>query len=982
MEDKRMAFRRFTDENEAKRTSAEKRCAEEQGAALKAEQELQAQQEELKRLVSLRESTAVVMESLGRYQKYLMEVVDANDEFGAIGEVLTRHETLQNAQHVSSKQQQRSKAELEAAQADLAALDKRYREELFMLEGELAAQKQRQDAERLHTEHLESNATRLLAAAMDRTRVHGEILMSIENLYEKLQQRKLVSSAKEGIDPLVRLQRIQDHLADLNDVVVGHPQWEKEREAHKEDKDVTASVKAKQSLYGGSGTGSAGTPPISSHALTPPSRCSASPSCAVPLGTGLLAMVGPPTGRRADSLRPTAAPPLLSSTSSSPSSPHPPSPQPPPPRRPSNASTAHVLTRSSSMREVPLAGGQMSPLKHVPPTAPLPMTPNGSAGSVPSVSPEAMCLSSPPHQRRARAQLGIEQHVAITRGQSEIALPLVEAQVAPRPRANAQIPPPDDRSHKLRKRAKVAQEIHSTEATYLHQISVMLTFYMEPMRKFGIPQDEIVALFSNVEVINTLHQKFMTRLSERVEAWGSESVIGDLFQEAGWIKLYKYYINNYDNALATLARVKDKYPEFRSHVEKIDHTDLVGGLPIESYLVVPVQRIPRYVLLLQEMLKATPADHPDVELLTAAIVTIKALADYINERKRVSENQDKLVETRSKWKKYKGDLLSNPDRLFLREIPVSNGWSKVVLWLFNDIAVVTSSERSLTGKYVFKYQINLQTAAFQPDTTAVGSFKLLGPDAALAGTCDLDDLRELESVVERAHDCLIRSAFRRTVLIDPAEVSQQFLDFQQEEYKVRRKKTLTDLIESEREYLETIDHARTVVFVDAAGCMAIPPCFASAFTEIGDFLEHACTIHAELLSRLAEREKAWETIDKVSDIFLDLLPELQPYARFVTRCKDYRALLDQAISSEPSFGSWLKRIEEWNQVSLVPLLERILKRVPEYYLLLQDMLQNTPKKSADFDDMTRAALEMDTLKTALTRRGESKHAAILGIGKK
>ena len=32
---------------------------------------------------------------------------------------------------------------------------------------------------------------------------------------------------------------------------------------------------------------------------------------------------------------------------------------------------------------------------------------------------------------------------------------------------------------------------------------------------------------------------------------------------------------------------------------------------LDSYLITPIQRIPRYVMLLQEMLKVTPTHHPD-----------------------------------------------------------------------------------------------------------------------------------------------------------------------------------------------------------------------------------------------------------------------------------------------------------------------------------------------------------------------------------
>lgn len=38
----------------------------------------------------------------------------------------------------------------------------------------------------------------------------------------------------------------------------------------------------------------------------------------------------------------------------------------------------------------------------------------------------------------------------------------------------------------------------------------------------------------------------------------------------------------------------------------------------QSFLIMPVQRIPRYQLLLKELQKRTPADHPDMPFIQVA----------------------------------------------------------------------------------------------------------------------------------------------------------------------------------------------------------------------------------------------------------------------------------------------------------------------------------------------------------------------------
>jgi len=58
----------------------------------------------------------------------------------------------------------------------------------------------------------------------------------------------------------------------------------------------------------------------------------------------------------------------------------------------------------------------------------------------------------------------------------------------------------------------------------------------------------------------------------------------------------------------------------------------------------PVQRIPRYVLLLTEMVRKTPKDHPDYKDLEAALSKIQEVAETMNASKRDAENIHKIHE--------------------------------------------------------------------------------------------------------------------------------------------------------------------------------------------------------------------------------------------------------------------------------------------------------------------------------------------------
>jgi hypothetical protein len=61
-------------------------------------------------------------------------------------------------------------------------------------------------------------------------------------------------------------------------------------------------------------------------------------------------------------------------------------------------------------------------------------------------------------------------------------------------------------------------------------------------------------------------------------------------------------------------------------------------------LIQPVQRVPRYRLLLQELIKATPEGHPDLAPCKESLIQVEQVADYVNESIRQREQQEELAE--------------------------------------------------------------------------------------------------------------------------------------------------------------------------------------------------------------------------------------------------------------------------------------------------------------------------------------------------
>lgn len=123
--------------------------------------------------------------------------------------------------------------------------------------------------------------------------------------------------------------------------------------------------------------------------------------------------------------------------------------------------------------------------------------------------------------------------------------------------------------------------------------------------------------------------------------------------------------------------------------------------PIESFLIMPVQRLPRIEMLLKDLLKHTDEDHPDHLNLERAFEGISEITAFVNEKKREAENFHKMAAVQRKMGKKPGHNIVQPHRKWLKEgtLDVFNKDKKKRIErsviLFSDM-LLCSTEKSIT----------------------------------------------------------------------------------------------------------------------------------------------------------------------------------------------------------------------------------------------------------------------------------------------
>ncbi|KAI1882087.1 hypothetical protein AGOR_G00247080 [Albula goreensis] len=197
---------------------------------------------------------------------------------------------------------------------------------------------------------------------------------------------------------------------------------------------------------------------------------------------------------------------------------------------------------------------------------------------------------------------------------------------------------------------KIASELLQTEQAYVARLhlldQVFCTKLMEEAGKGTFPVEVVKSIFSNISSIHAFHSQFLLPdLETRMSQWTSTPRIGDILQKlTPFLKMYAEYVKNFDKAMELLKQWTERSPQVKAIILDIQSQPECGSLTLQHHMLEPVQRVPRYEMLLKDYLKKLPqedADRPDAE---KSLEIIAMAATHSNSAIRKSDNLKKLLE--------------------------------------------------------------------------------------------------------------------------------------------------------------------------------------------------------------------------------------------------------------------------------------------------------------------------------------------------
>ncbi|XP_023726121.2 rho guanine nucleotide exchange factor 4 [Cryptotermes secundus] len=267
-------------------------------------------------------------------------------------------------------------------------------------------------------------------------------------------------------------------------------------------------------------------------------------------------------------------------------------------------------------------------------------------------------------------------------------------------------------------RSSVVRELINTERDFVKILRDVAEGYLAECRRrtdMFSPQ-QIDTIFGNLEDLLQFQSTFLQDLESHVE-WDAphRSCIGECFlAHRSGFKIYSEYCNSHPMATATLQELY----QHNSYSKFFEACRLMRGLieiPLDGYLLTPVQRICKYPLQLAELLKYTKADHADYDKIREALDAMRNVAVLINERKRRMESLEKLAAWQQRVEGWEGeDLIEHSSQLIHQGevVRVTTGmWTNnITLFLFDHQLVYCKKDILKRNTYVYKGRIQLDTS--------------------------------------------------------------------------------------------------------------------------------------------------------------------------------------------------------------------------------------------------------------------------------
>uniref|UniRef100_A0A8C3B107 Vav 3 guanine nucleotide exchange factor b n=1 Tax=Cyclopterus lumpus TaxID=8103 RepID=A0A8C3B107_CYCLU len=229
-------------------------------------------------------------------------------------------------------------------------------------------------------------------------------------------------------------------------------------------------------------------------------------------------------------------------------------------------------------------------------------------------------------------------------------------------------------------------EIKQTEEKYTETLESIEKYFLNPLRKF-FSVAEIDKVFVNIPELVKVHKSLMVDVQDSILNKNALNLYQIFISYKERLLIYGIYCSQVEIAIAVLDLICKEKEDVRLKLEECSKRANNGKFTLRDLLVVPMQRVLKYHLLLQELVKHTH-DAADKNNLKIALDAMKDLAQFVNEVKRDNETLREIDQ-------YQRSIENLNQPLFSYGRPKGDG----------EVRMVSSVDRRKQDRHIFLFDV-------------------------------------------------------------------------------------------------------------------------------------------------------------------------------------------------------------------------------------------------------------------------------------
>ncbi|XP_073705026.1 rho guanine nucleotide exchange factor 18a isoform X2 [Garra rufa] len=232
------------------------------------------------------------------------------------------------------------------------------------------------------------------------------------------------------------------------------------------------------------------------------------------------------------------------------------------------------------------------------------------------------------------------------------------------------------------KRQDVIHELIQTEINHVRTLKIVLGVYVRELREnLQMDETQLERLFPQVDNLLQVHQLFLDRLKKRridsLEPGSTQNYcfhsIGDIFiaQFSGEIRdrlqyCYGVFCSHHTDAVNFYKDLMQNNKKFQNLIRKICQLSIVRRLGVPEIILLITQRITKYPVLFERVIKNTEVDSEEHRDLVRGLELLKDTITQVNSRVDESEKAVRLRDLSSRLEP-KSQVRMTQGRVFRRE---------------------------------------------------------------------------------------------------------------------------------------------------------------------------------------------------------------------------------------------------------------------------------------------------------------------------